>query len=346
MRHRHVEPVRHTEDRGRLRGPLAVGPEARPVGGVQGDDGVAVVRQVHRDVALARRLGLQQEHVVRLAGQRPRQRRGRADVAQHRRVHDLRGEQAYAARHRRAHERQRVGRVADADEGDGGRRDRSYQAQPHGRDDAEGPLAADEQPGEVVAGVVLRQPAEVADHRAVGQHRLDPHHLRPRHAVHAHPDPARVRADRAADGRAVAGREVDAVLPAGGLHVPVQVGEDDAGTRRDLAGEVVDGVEPGEPPGGEDHDRRSRRPRDRAADEPGVAALRQDRHTGCRARPDHRRDLGRVGRTDHGDRRTGEAPRPVDGVRRDEVRLDEHVRRTDRRAQRLDEPGSPPDDPR
>ena len=79
----------------------------------------------------------------------------------------------------------------------------------------------------------LGEAAEVADHRAVGQHRLDADHLRAGHrrGSTTRMPPALVR-DGAADRRAVAGREVDAVLPAGRAHVPVQVGEDDAGAGR------------------------------------------------------------------------------------------------------------------
>ena len=70
-------------------------------------------------------------------------------------------------------------------------------------------------PREVVAGVVLLEPVEPVDDVAVGEHGLHADDLASGRPVAEHVHAARVRRDRAADGRAVAGAEVDAVLPTG-----------------------------------------------------------------------------------------------------------------------------------
>ena len=76
-------------------------------------------------------------------------------------------------------------------------------------------LAAAQQAGEVVARVVLDQPAEVGDDLAGAEHGLHAEQLPAGGAVSQHPEAAGVGGDRAADGGAVARGEVDAVAPAG-----------------------------------------------------------------------------------------------------------------------------------
>src|SRR4029077_16237535 len=83
----------------------------------------------------------------------------------------------------------------------------------------------------------------------------------------------------------------------------------------DLARPKVDRSERGQPPGGEDHAVRRWRPgwRDRAADESGIAALRDDPGAVARA---HAHDLGDLaGRTraDHAGRGAGIAAGAVGG---------------------------------
>ena len=110
-----------------------------------------------------------------------------------------------------------------------------HEAQARRRHDAERALAADQQPGEVVAGVVLHQPVEVAHHGAVAQHRLDAEHLGAHGAVAQHADAAGVGGHHAADRRAVPRGEVDAERPAGGVGVGVQRGEGRRRRRRSPA---------------------------------------------------------------------------------------------------------------
>ena len=111
-----------------------------------------------------------------------------------------------------------------------------HQTQPGPRDDAERAFAAGEERGEVVAGVVLGHAAEPADDGAVGQHHLEPEHLRAHAAVAQHADAAGVGGDQAADGRAVAGGEVDAEVEAGGSGMGLQRSEPYAGAGRHLTG--------------------------------------------------------------------------------------------------------------
>jgi hypothetical protein len=64
--------VGYAERRGGLRRALAVGPQPRAVRGVEGDDGVAVVWQVQRELA-GLGLGLDEQDVRRVGGDRPGQ---------------------------------------------------------------------------------------------------------------------------------------------------------------------------------------------------------------------------------------------------------------------------------
>ncbi|CAB5025931.1 unannotated protein [freshwater metagenome] len=195
------------------------------------------------------------------------------------------------------------------------------QAQAHCRDDAEGALRAAEERREVVAGVVLEQALEVGDHRAIGQHRLDAGELGAGHAVGDDVDSTGVRRDGAADRRRVARGEVDPVHPAGRGGVALHVAEEGAGAGRELAGELIDLADVREPAQGDDDGQAHGAGvsgRDSAADEAGVAALRQDRDVRYGAGSDNPGDLGgRAGPYDC-KARTGEPAGPVGGVRSDE----------------------------
>ncbi|EUA39420.1 FAD linked oxidase domain protein [Mycobacterium avium subsp. avium 2285 (R)] len=83
-------------------------------------------------------------------------------------------------------------------------------------DHAQRALGADEQRGQVVAGVVPAHPAAPAQQRAVGQRDLDAEHLLAHVAVPNRVQPTGIRGGHAADGRAVTGREVHAEHQVGG----------------------------------------------------------------------------------------------------------------------------------
>ena len=77
------------------------------------------------------------------------------------------------------------------------------------RDYAKGPLAADEQLLEVVAGVVLKNFMQRREYCAIGQHRFQPEHHIAHHAVTDHPVAAGVGRQIAANGRRTAGAEIE-----------------------------------------------------------------------------------------------------------------------------------------
>jgi hypothetical protein len=92
----------------------------------------------------------------------------------------------------------------------GQRRD---EPQARGGDHRQRPLAAGEQAGKVVPGVVLHYPGQPPDDRAVGKDRLEADEL-PAHRPVAHDAHAtRVGGHHTADRCRVPGSEVDAELP-------------------------------------------------------------------------------------------------------------------------------------
>ena len=95
-------------------------------------------------------------------------------------------------------------------------------------DDAEGPLVADDQAGQVVAGVVLLGAAGLDD-RAVGQDQLDPPDVVDRHAVLQRVRPARVGRHVAADRAGPLARRVGGVVEPGAGQGPGQPDVDHAG---------------------------------------------------------------------------------------------------------------------
>ena len=146
------------------------------------------------------------------------------------------------------------------------------------------------------------------DDGPIGQDGLDADDLRACHAVRDDVDAPGVGGDGAADGGGVAGREVDAVVPAGGRCVPAHVAERGARTCRELPGQVVDGIDRRESTGRQDHGRlRVGGSRHRATDQTGVAALRQHRHAGIGARAHDQRHLGGGARAHDRERGAAEA---------------------------------------
>ena len=100
---------------------------------------------------------------------------------------------------------------------------------------------------EVVPGVVARQPGEVRHQCAGPEHRFDADDLRAGIAVAHHPSTAGVRGDGAADRRAVAAGEVDAVSHTDRGGGSLKPGDRHAGAHGRLRGCGVD-VDLHEPP--------------------------------------------------------------------------------------------------
>ena len=197
----------------------------------------------------------------------------------------------------------RIGSAVEADHPDRSPRQTRHEPQPDPRQDRQGPLAAREQPGEVVAGVVLRHAGEAPQHGPVGEHRLEAADLPAHRSVAEDVDAAGVRRDHPADRRRVARAEVDAHLPAGRPRRRLRRDERHAGTDGHLAAigvHVLDAVQAPQA----DHDLPAAR--HRPADEPGVAALGHDPDAGIGACAEHAGDL--LGRRRAHDRERGPGP--------------------------------------
>ncbi len=177
----------------------------------------------------------------------------------------------------------------------------------------QGPLAATEKGREVVAGVVLHQPAQMGHHRPVAEHRLHSQDLGPGVAVAQDPQAAGVGGDRPPDGGPVAAGEVDPIGPSGGVagagRGRLDRGQAGARPRRELAGDVVDGADVVEAAQAE-HD--LPREGDRPSDEPGVPALKGEADAEGAAGGDHGRHLLGRPRKEYDGRGPTEPARPVD----------------------------------
>ena len=202
------------------------------------------------------------------------------------------------------------------------------QPQRGGGDDRERAFAADDEVAQVVAGVVLAQAAEAVPDAAVGRDRLDAEAELARVAVAQDLRAAGVRREVAADRAAALGGEaereeeavrrgffLDALQHAAGFDDHRQVG-------------AVDAANPVQPRGRQQY-LAAARVRNRGADEPGVAALRNERRTVVAACGDDRGDLRGRARAHDRERAPEVALAPVDLVR-GAVRADEHVGVADR----------------
>jgi hypothetical protein len=195
-------------------------------------------------------------------------------------------------------------------------------------DDAEGALAADEELLEIVAGVVLAQPAQPVPDAAVGQHDLEAQGQLAGIAVAQNRNPAGIGREIAADLAAPFGAEAQREKPVGFSRRLLQICQDAAGLdryreidrvdRADAvqAAECQDNVVP--VLGGH-----------AAADQAGIAALRYDRQLRFGADLYHRRHLRGRGRAD--DEPSGTA---IETARLDEIRL--HLTRVGDPAARAD----------
>ena len=160
--------------------------------------------------------------------------------------------------------------------------------------DAEGPLAADDDAGQVVAGVVLRRPADLDD-LAVGQHELQTEDVVDRDAVLQRVRPAGVGGDVAADGAGPLARRVGGVVVARRLQVIGQPDVDDARLDHGVAVAEVDFEDPLHPRQG-DHDAAA--DRQAAAGQARARPARQERDAVLVADLDDRDDLLGRGRED------------------------------------------------
>ena len=197
-----------------------------------------------------------------------------------------------------------------------------YQPQPYPRDDAQRALAAGEELGEVVPGVVLGQSGEPADHRTVGEDRRKSGDLVAHAAVPQHPDAAGVGGHQPADRSRRTGREVHAEVQPGCPGVRLELLQGHPGADGHLRFEHVDGFQVDQSGHADEDLVRTGHP---AVDQARVAALHQDRRAGVGAGPDDGRHLGGRRRPDHTPGGTGEPAGPVRLVRRPQVGVHEDV---------------------
>ena len=200
-----------------------------------------------------------------------------------------------------AHQPQQLHRRIGVGHGDeGGLALARLREQPqHGRrDDADGALAADEQLLHVEAGIVLAQAAQTVPDAPVGQHHLQPQHEVAGIAVAQHLGAAGI-------GREVAADLAGAFRPQAQREQPVDLrrlvldrGQHHAGLYRHGVVQRIDSTDAIHPGGG-DHHLQPARMRLPAAGQAGIAALRHDRHAGCRAELHDLRDLPGRGRAQH-----------------------------------------------
>ena len=180
-------------------------------------------------------------------------------------------------------------------------------------DHAERALGADEEVLEVVAGVVLAQGPQAVEDPTVGEHRLEAEDVASGVAIAQHVEAAGVGGDGAPDGGAAAGAPVHRQLPVDGGGCLLDLLDGAAGLCGDGEPGRVDGGDPVEA-GGEQQHRRTAVgqvvDRYRAAGEAGVAALGDDGGTVPGTRAHHLLDAAdRVGPGDeHRRTRVGAAP--------------------------------------
>ena len=130
--------------------------------------------------------------------------------------------------------------VVQPHESDRGVLGRGDQPEADGGDHTERALGPAEEAGQVEAGVVLHQAAEVADHVPGAEHRLDAEQVATRHAVAKDVVAAGVGGDRAADRGRVPRAEVHRVAPARRPSGLLHRGQRGPGTGGDLTGVAVD----------------------------------------------------------------------------------------------------------
>ena len=193
-------------------------------------------------------------------------------------------------------------------------RGRGNSLQHRGGDDAERAFGADEDVAQVVAGVVLLQLRQQVHDAAVGQHHLEPEHQIARDAVGDRAGAAGIGGEIAADGAAAFRAERQRKQPVDRRRRILRFRQHDAGfavivfdaasTSRILSRRVSDRIS-------------SPSKRDLPADQPGVAALRDQRRLGLVRELEDRLHLGdRAGPQQH--RRAA----MIDAAAFDQIRLE------------------------
>ena len=309
----HVQLEWDAERADRVGVPLPVGPQRAPRRLVGGDGrvehvGAPVEHRRQRFGRIVGRGAVQQQ----VAGGLGAERGGQAPVLpndpQTVGVEHLGGGQARYRRPDRGQHPLRRGGVGHAQHGGHAMTAGGHQAQPHCGQHGQCALAADQGADQVVAGAVLGQSGHAVQHPPVGEHRLEPGHLGPHRTPAQHPQAAGVGGDHAADRGRVPGGEVHGEVQPDGPRVPLHRGQRRAGADGHLSGKAVDGSEAGQP-GQAQHDLAT--PGHAAADQPGVATLRDDGDARIAAGPQHRRHLVPGGRPNGESRVTVPASGPV-----------------------------------
>ncbi len=216
-----------------------------------------------------------------------------------------------------------------------------HEAKADGRDHPEGALAADQQLGPVVAGVVLQEAGEVAEDAAVGQHRFCAEDLVTHRPVTQHVDAACVGRRHPPDRGGVPRREIHGKREVGRARGSLHRGERGPRAGRELAAHLVHRSDPVEPGGAQYHwERPAAHGRgDRRPDEAGVPSLHDHGDAGAEADPEDARHLAGGAGPHHQCGGAREPPRPVRRVPGYDIRVDEHVRRAHHAPQPLREQG-------
>ena len=313
-RHRHVELVRHPLGVDDLGVALAQLPQPMPAGLVVGDHGrIRQATGFERDDELVGDIarggpGFDEQVEGMAFGERRRH-----PGVTHDQLQARIGEQLERLdRCQRATQRPRAPHggsgIREADDGDGPPIQPRDEPQPHRGDDREGALAAREQAGEVVSGVVLGHPREASQDRPVGQDGLEATDALAHRSVPEHVDPACVGGDHPADGGRVARGEVHPDVPARLARGRLDRGQDRPRTDGDFARVGVNRADLRQP--AQRHDDLAAT-RHRSTDETRVAALGNDGHPGRMAGAQHGDDLIGAAGADHGERLGPEPPRPI-----------------------------------
>ncbi len=178
------------------------------------------------------------------------------------------------------------------------------------RHDAEGALAADQELRPVEAGIVLVERRDAADHRAVGQHRLEPQDEAAGHAVAQNVRAAGIGRDDTADGGRAAGAEGDGQVAADRAQGIAHGVDDGAGLDGDAETDAVDGEDAVHPLEAEEEVAAGPIGR-RARGEAGAAALGNEAEPVLAGERDHRDDVVCRGRAGDREGAAMKASRPV-----------------------------------
>ena len=180
---------------------------------------------------------------------------------------------------RKAEQLERLSRRAQADEGGRDILGLGKQFQDRAGDDAERALRADEEVLQVVAGIVLAQPAQPVPDPPVGKHDFEPEHQIAGIAVGQHRRAAGIGADIAADLTAALRTDSQGEQPVDLVGRRLHGLEHAAGIDRNRVVDRVDVAHLVHAPEAE-HDLMAGLERDLRADQTGIAALGHDRRAG------------------------------------------------------------------